>query len=308
METYAGQATQRKTFYDRTLLSRLTPKLIFFEYGQKKPMPKKEGDTVDFRRFSRLNPATAALVEGVTPAADNITITNVTATVAQYGSYITFSDKIDEVGIDPFVTETLEVQGEQAGETLDTIVRDIIAGGTNFFYVGGGVQRADVAAAHTVDGATMRRVRQIMARNNVRPLAGNDYVAFIHPDIAYDIMGDAAWVNANQYAGSTKLFNGEIGKLYGVRYIETTMAPIYENEGAGAAVDVYATLVIGKDAYGIPDIAGSAKPETIVKQVGSSGVGDPLNQRGSCGWKCMLTAVRLQELAILRVESACSVA
>ena len=243
--TYANQATQRKTFYNRTLLERLTPKLVFMNHGQKKPMPKNEGDTVDFRRFQRLTPATTPLVEGVTPNGTNITIVNVTATCSQYGDYVTTSDKIDMVGIDPVVTEIVEVQGEQAAETLDIVVRDVLVLGTNVFYVGGGPDRINVAAAHVYDGATARRVRQVMSRNNVKPVPGaGAYIGFIHPDVAYDFKGDAAWINANQYAATNALFEGEIGKLHGVRYIETTMAPIFTALGAGA-IDVYGTIIIG---------------------------------------------------------------
>lgn len=307
VNTYANQTTQVKKFYNRTLLERLMPNLLFMKYGQKKPIPKNEGATVDFRRFQRLEPATTALVEGVTPTGKSVSIINLTATVAGYGDFVEHSDFIDMVGIDPFVTETLEVQGEQAAETLDEIVRDVVIAGTNVFRVNSRATRATVAAGDNMDGATMRRVRQIMARNNVKPMPGmGAYLGIIHPDVSYDIMSDSSWVNANQYAGSTKLFDGEIGKLFGVRYIETTKAPIWAAAGA-SLIDVYGTIVLGANAYGVPDIAGSSKPETIVKPLGSGGTSDPLNQRGTIGWKAYLAAIRLDELCILRVESAASV-
>lgn len=305
-QTYTGLSAQQRTFYDRTLLSRLLPKLVFLQYGQKKPMPKKKGDTAQFRRYNSLAAATTPLTEGVTPAGKSLSITTITATVDQFGDFIELSDLLDLMGIDDNATEALELLGEQAGLTMDTVVRDIVAAGTNVYYVGAATSRITVAAAHKIDGVTMRRVRQIMARNNISPVAGNDYLAFIHPDVAYDIMGDSAWVDANKYAGSTKIFEGEIGKMYGVRYIETTLAPIFTGAGA-AGIDVYGTIVIGKDAYGVPDIAGSSKPQTIIKQLGSEGSADPLDQRSSVGWKALFTAVRLQELAILRVESSASI-
>jgi len=306
VQTYGALTAQQRIFYDRTLLSRLLPKLVFMQYGQKKPMPKKEGHTANFRRYQALAAATVPLTEGVTPAGRALSILSINASVQQFGDFIRLSDLLDLMGIDSNATEALELLGEQAGLTLDTVVRNVVVAGTNVFFVGGGPARINVASSHRVDGVTMRRVRQIMARNNVSPVAGNDFLAFIHPDVAYDIMGDAAWTNANQYAGSTKIFEGEIGKMYGVRYIETTMAPIFTGAGA-AGIDVYGTIVIGRDAYGVADIAGSSKPETIIKQLGTEGSGDPLNQRSSVGWKALFTAVRLQELAILRVESAASV-
>jgi len=307
MDTYAGHSTQQKTWYDKVLLKRLLAKRVFLQHGQKKAMPKNEGDTVNFRRFNRLEPATTALTEGVTPTGNNLSISEITATVAQYGDFVTITDKLDLVGIDPVATETVEVQGEQASETLDIVVRNVVAAGTNVYYPGGGTSRVEVEAGHTIDGDAVRRIRQIMARNNVKSPRGSDgYIAFIHPDNSHDVMGDAQWKDVALYQGGTKIVNGEIGKLHGVRFVETTLAPVWEDEGAASA-DVYGIIVIGADAYGVPDIAGSSKPETIIKGFGSGGTSDPLNQRSTIGWKAMLATVRLQELAILRVEVAASV-
>ncbi len=306
-QTYSGLSAQQKTFYDRVLIDRLLANLYFVEHGQKKPMPKNEGDTANFRRFERLEPSPTPLTEGVTPTGLDLDIISINATVEEYGRHITMSNKLDMVGIDPVITETTELLGEHAAETLDEVVRDIVAAGTNVFYVNSRTSRGTVESGDNIDGATMRRIRQIMVRNNVKPVPkAGAFIAFIHPDVSYDIMGDSAWVNANQYAGSTKLFNGEIGKMYGVRYIETTKAPIWEGEGA-SSIDVYGTIVVGRGAYGVPDVQGSGKPEIIVKPKGSAGTADPLNQRSSVGWWAMLTSVRLDELCILRVESAASV-
>lgn len=305
-QTFTQLNPANQQFYDRTLLSRLLPKLTFLKHGQKRPIPKNEGDTVNFRRYGGLDPALTPLVEGVTPPPDNLTMQEITATVEGYGNYIYLTDKIKMAGIDPVATEATEILGEQAGETLDIVVRDIVANGTNVYRVNGRAAITDVAGGDVLDGVTLRRVRQIMVRNNVKPPAGRDYIAFVHPDTIYDLMGDSNWVNAQHYSGATKIFNGEIGRMYGIRFIETTLAPVWENAGAGAAVDVYGTIVIGKDAYGVPDIAGSSKPKTYVKSLGSAGTGDPIDQRSSIGWKAYLTAVRLQELAILRLEHAAS--
>lgn len=295
---------QAQTFYDRTLLERLLPTLVFLKHGQKKTIPKREGATGNWRRFTSLDAATTPLVEGVTPSGSRPVVEAVTATVQGYGDYVYLTDLLDMAGIDDVATEMYEVLGEQAGETLDTIVRDVVAAGTNVYRVNARAARGDVEAGDIMDGVTMRRARRIMARNNVKPVQGaGAYVGFVPPDVAYDIMGDAAWVNANQYAGSEKIFDGEIGKMHGIRYIETTLAPIWEDGGVGNT-DVYGTIIVGKGAYGIPDIAGSSKPQTITKSLGSAGSADPLEQRSSTGWKAYLAAVRLNELCILRVESA----
>jgi len=305
-QTYTAAGNQLsaevKTFYERVLLERLLPKLVFMKYGQKKNIPKREGATVNFRRFNSLSTTTTPLTEGVTPDGVNLSVTEVTATVSQYGRYVQISDFIDMVGIDPVLTETVELLGENAGESLDEIVRDVVAAGTNVLY-SDGASRAEVAS--NINATLIKKARRFMKRNNVKPITNNEYIGIIHPDVAYDIMGLAEWTNANQYAGSQKIFDGELGKIYGIRFIETSKAPVWTGAGAAGA-DVYGTIVLGKGGYGIPDIAGSSKPEVIVKQFGSAGTADPLNQRATAGWKAALTAVRLQELAILRIETTAS--
>ena len=144
-QTIAILTQENKTFYDRALLNRLLPNLVFTKYGQKKSAPKHEGDTINFRRFNSLSAATTALTEGVTPAGNSLSVTAITCTVAQYGDFIQISDKIDMVGIDPVLTETVELLGEQAALTVDTIVRDIVTAGTTVQYAAGRDYRVTVA-------------------------------------------------------------------------------------------------------------------------------------------------------------------
>ena len=142
--SYAKQPTQQKQFYDRTLLSRLLPELVFMQFGQtdKRTIPKKEGDTINLRRMNKFPPATTPLVSGVTPAGRNLSFEEITATVKQYGDYVILTDLIELMGIDPIVTETLEAQGEQAGETLDMVVRNEVCKGTNVLYLTPGLSSA----------------------------------------------------------------------------------------------------------------------------------------------------------------------
>jgi N4-gp56 family major capsid protein len=281
VQTYSGLTAEQKQYYDRTLLSRLVPNLVFLQHGQKRSIPKREGATVNFRRFNSLPVITEPLTEGMPPTGSSLNITTITATVQGYGDYVLLSDFLDMAGIDPVATETLEVQGEQAAQSLDTIVRNVVVAGTNVLYAEG-TARSAITSAGVLTALLIRKARKIMARNNVKPYTRGEYIAFIHPDASYDLMGDAAWVDASKYAGSEQIFNGELGKLYGIRFIETTLAPIWTGAGSGG-IDVYGTIVIGRDAYGIPDIAGSSKPESIVKPLGSAGTADPLNQQSSVG-------------------------
>lgn len=271
-----------QTYYDLKLIKRLVEEFVHMQFGQKRPIPKNGGKTIDFRKFSALLAATTPLTEGVTPAGNAITITNITATPLQYGDFIEMSDILDMVAIDPVLDEMTDVLAEQASRTLDTVVRDLLVAGTTLQYAAGRVSRVTVAAGDNLTVAEIRKAVRTLKRNNVKPLEGGDYVAIVEPGTVYDLQGDTKWEATAQYAGSKQIFSGEMGRLYGVRFVETSLAKKFTGAGA-VGIDVYATLVIGRDAYGIIDISGSGNVENIVKQKGSSGSADPLNQRSSTG-------------------------
>lgn len=300
-QTYASLTQEQKTFYDRTLLNRLLPNLVFQKYGQKKPVPKREGDTINFRRFNSLNAATTALTEGVTPAGSSLSISAITATVSQFGDFVEFSDKIDMVGIDPVITETSELLGEQAALTIDTIVRDIVTAGTTVQYAGAKGARNLLTPTDILSGAEIKKAVRTLRRNNVKPMESGCFVGIIGPDAEYDLMSDPMWQDVSKYSKAEQVFDGEIGRLYGVKFVRAGNVKIWPTGGAASA-PVHSTMIIGRDAYGVVDVAGSGKPSVIVKPHGSAGTSDPLNQRATSGWKCMFTAKILNELCMVRIE------
>lgn len=304
-QTIAGLTQENKTFYERTLLKRALPNLVFYKYGQKKPMPKHEGDTVQFRKFNSLDAATTPLTEGVTPNGKALNISTITATVAQYGDYIETSDKISLVGIDPVVTESAELLGEQAGLTIDTIIRDILCLGTTVQYAGSKTGTAAIASTDVLTSTEIKKAARNLKKNNIAPFEGKYYVGVIDAEQSYDLQNDPLWQDVSKYNGGTAIMDGEIGRIGKVRFIETENLKIKEGSGEGG-IDVHCALIFGKDAYGVIDIDGKSKPEMIVKGLGSSGTSDPLNQRATVGWKALFTAIRLNELAMCRVETAVS--
>ena len=304
MNTIGGLSVENKKFYNRTLLKRMLPYLVFLRYGQKKPLKKGEGDTVSFRRVESLAPATTPLTEGVTPDGSKIQISEVTATVNQYGDYVEITDKLDLVGIDPIITETAEILGEQAGLTIDNVVRDVVCAGTTVQYVNNKTGTAQLGTSDKISYAEIKKAVKTLKNNNVRPLEDGSYVGLIDPDTESDITDDPMWVDVSKYNGGTKILDGEIGKLAGVRFVTTTETLV--KVGANS-IPIHCSMIVGKDAYGVVDVENSTdKPTIIVKPFGSSGTEDPLNQRQTQGWKAMFTAVRLNELAMVRIEHAVS--
>ena len=151
----------------------------------------------------------------------------------------------------------------------------------------------------TVD-AVRRAVRFLKVMN--APKINGNYVGIIHPDVSYDLMSDPKWVNVKTYSDPDGIYEGEIGQIEGVRFVETSEAKVFEGAGA-SGVDVYSTLILGADAYGVTEITGGGL-EHIVKQLGSAGTADPLNQRATAGWKATKTAERLVEQYMVRIETA----
>ena len=303
-QTYGNLTAEQKTFYDRTLLSRLLPNLTFLKYGQKRPMPKNEGDTINFRRFNSLDVPAASLTEGVTPDGDNLSITAVTATVAQEGNWVRLSDKISMVGIDPVLTESAALMGENAAKTLETRCADVIFKGTSQQYAGGAASAAAIAAGKVVNSEEIKKAVRTLRNNNAEPLEGGYYIGFCDPSVAYDLQNDSLWQDISKYNGAENIMKGEIGRIHGVRFILTTMCPT--DATTATAGTLHKTLIVGKDANGVVDVNGSSKPEIIIKPTGSAGTEDPLNQRASVGWKAMAVTVRLQELAMVCIQSMAS--
>lgn len=302
--TSSGMTAEMKTFYSKYLIENAKPALVYDQFGQKHNIPKNGGKTIEFRKYSPLPKATTPLTEGVTPAGKALTVSTVTATVKQYGDFVPLTDMLLLTAIDNNLVQSLDLLGAQAGATLDTVTREILMGGTSVQYAEGQVtSRATLTAEHKLTVKAVRLAARFLKKQNAPKIDGG-YVAIIHPDIAYDIQDDPDWKEWNKYTTSDKMFQGEIGKIANVRFVETTEAKIFTKAGASNQ-DVYATLVLGANAYGTTNIEGGGL-ETIVKQLGSGGTEDPLNQRGTAGWKATKTAVRLVEQFMVRVETGSS--
>ena len=301
---------EMKTFYDMTLLDEAGPALVHDQFGQKRPIPKNGGKTIEFRKFSPLAKATTAITEGVTPDGGKLDVTAVTATVAQYGYYIVQSDVLELTALDNTILEATKLLGRQAGITLDTITRDVLVAGSNVTYcpkIGAGGAETAVTSRADLDATaqlTVDVVQQVVAKLRAKnaPTINGDYVAIIHPYVAYDLMRDPEWIDAHKYAQPENLYSGEIGKIAGVRFVQTTEAKIWTGSGCPSGLAVFASLFLGDGAFGVTEVTGGGL-QTIVKQKGSAGTADPLDQRSSVGWKAIKVAERLIEPYMVRVES-----
>ena len=297
---------EMKTFYSDYLIDMAEPELVHDQFGQKRPIPKNGGKKIEFRKYSPLAKALTPLTEGVTPKGNKLNVSTVEAEVAQYGDFIEMTDTLLLTAIDNNLVEATKLLGSQAGRTADTITRNVITGGTNVIYSGGKSARAELTQG--TDKLTVTDIRKAVRQLKLfnAPKFGAYYVGIIHPDTVFDLMDDELWKYPHQYKDTENIYNGEIGSIAGVRFVETTEARVFSGAGASSA-NVYATMIVGDNAYGVTEITGGGL-QHIVKQLGSSGTADPLNQRATAGWKLYKTAEILVNEYMVRIESASSFA
>ncbi len=288
---------EMQIYYSDYIVDIAGPHLVHDQFGQKRNIPEGGGSTINFRKFEPLNPIGTKLGEGVTPNGGSLNVTKIQAPLHQYGYYITMSDILTLTSIDNTLLEATAILGKQAGIVLDNITKEELNGGTNVMYVGNAESRSELSPGMKVTLEDIYKAARFLKTQNAPKIDGG-YVAIVHPDVAYDIMRNPEWIDVHKYASTTEIFDGEVGKIAGIRFIETSAAKIFEGELA----NVYSTLVLGANAYGVTEINGKGL-QTIVKQLGSGGSTDPLNQRATCGWKAFKTAVRLVENYMVRIES-----
>lgn len=309
---------EMKTYYDMTLIDEAGPQLVHDQFAQKRPIPRNGGKIIEFRKFAPLAKALTPLTEGVTPDGNVLNVSAITAEVAQYGDYIVQSDVLELTSLDNTILEATKLLGKQAGQTLDTVTRNVLQASTNASYASkwSGSTETEVDAREDMDETSILKVDTVMQqvaklRSINAPTINGKYVAIIHPYVAYDLMRDPEWIDAHKYTESTNLYEGEIGEIAGVRFVQTSEALIIKDETCPTYTDadskekplaVFSSLFLAEGAYGVTEVDGGGL-QTIVKQKGSSGVADALDQRSSVGWKAIKTAELLVPDYLIRVES-----
>jgi N4-gp56 family major capsid protein len=305
------------------LLKRALPLLIIERFAQVRTLPTNETKTQKFRRYNPLPLATTALVEGVTPVGNTPSVTDVEAQLSQYGDYVVLTDVIMDTHEDPVFTEMRQVISEQAAQTIEAVRFGIMKAGTNVYYANGNA-RTDVNTPLSLN--LQRKVVRGFRRQNAQTFTSVQksaivqeaeaveacYIGLIHPDMEFIVRGLADFKHIKDY-GTGTIFPGEIGSVESVRYIMSTVFESWADAGgakgatistSGTSSDVYPVIYLTPNAFATIALKGQNAMSLIVKNPGSGGSTDPLNQRGTIGWKTMMTAVILQQLWMARAEVA----
>ena len=383
----SGMSPLMEAVLNRYVLERNKQARKYTRFGQQVDIPRGKTKTIAFDKLSPLPKATQPLTEGVTPTGSAVHITRVKGEPEQFGNYVSYTDQLDFFAHDPSpeVLKYADLLTENQLETFEHLDAMELASGLNVFYTGTAASRSAVADELTVKD--VRRAVTSLKRNKVQPADGKDYIAFIHPDVVFDIWSDDEWRQPHTYADTKQLYDGEIGRLFGVRFIEdpdawvfrgTPFADKYDeltvvktdgtkiyiaetiasgdvadfagrkiwinntsytlaSTGAAAGSNgsayliatasvtgkliepdmkiypgdggnssgkpVYSTIILGKDAFGT---SGNRTVQLINKSLGSAGTGDPLNQRGTVGWKGYRFTKILEQTKMVRIESVAS--
>ena len=376
-----GMSPLMESVLNRIILDANKTERKYTKFGQKVDIPKGKTKTVAFDKLSPLPKATTPLTEGVTPKGGAVNITRIKGEPEQFGNYVSYTDQLDFFANDPSpeILKYTELLKENQLETFEHLDAMELASGLNVFYAGEATSRSELTNVLTVKD--VRRAVTSLKRNKVQPADGKDFIAFIHPDVVFNIHNDPEWRQPHTYSDTAELYAGEIGRLFGVRFIEDpdsyvfrgepfadkydelsvlrkdgtkiyiaetlettdisdfsnrsvwingkkytiTSAvagengeayliadksldnelieadmKIYPGEGGKDGEPVYGTIILGKNAFGT---SGDKTAEIISKPIGSAGTGDPLNQRGTVGWKAYRFFKIIEQTKMLRIES-----
>lgn len=323
-------APELKTFYDTELLENARTEMFYAQFGRKQRLPKNGGTTIEWRKFNTFDRA-SELKEGVIPTGQQFGSSSITASISQYGTYTSITDKLEMRAYDNVILAATEEMGASAAATQETLIRNALLVGTNVMYcdnvdvngnvlstpttpatmgAGGGSSNSDGWALLT---PTMVNKAVTKMKKDRVPRINGKYYAVIHPSVAYDLRQSKEWIEVHKYAATSEIFNGEIGELHGCRFIEDTFAPIlggsyiysgsttYKNKSNGVT---YATYFFGKDGFGIVDPEGGGL-EMIIHD--KDEIGGPLNQFSTIGYKFETNgATILYPERVLRVMSVSS--
>ena len=310
-----------KTFYDTQLLENVRPDLYHAQFAEKQTLPRNHGKTVEWRKWNTLKDA-ETLTEGVIPTGQKMGQSSMNASIEQIGTYVTISDQLELHALDNMILGATEELGASAALSIDKRVRNVVVAGHNVQYcdkVSSSGTHTAVTGRSGLDKTALLTPLEInkavttLKKLGAKPINGK-YVAIIHPSVSFDLRNSDGWVEAHKYAAVTEIFNGEIGELHGVRFVESNNAKVFNDSTCPVKTDasdgntaghysVYPTLFFGKGAFRMIDPEGG-NLEMIVKNKGE--IGGPLDQFSTVGYKAEMATKIVYEDRMVRVESCSS--
>ena len=286
-----SQAVKNR-YYDELFLRLAEKKFVHKQLGQlSRKVPQGQGGYGDYvlfwTKWVRLPTITAGAGEGVPTSALTLSALNVTGSTAQYDSAVSISDIMAYASFGDVMKSAVEQLAYQAGITIDTLVRNTISNSGTGQFASAVANWTSVPAGAKLTIGEIRKATRTLQANDAIEQDDGSWIAVVHPHAVYDLQGDSStggWVEANKYTeGREGMLTGEIGKLYGVRFLESSNAYV-RGTGVVASASIYVTSIFGKDAFGVSELQSL---KTFVKPFGSAGVADPTDKIATAGWKTL---------------------
>ena len=250
----ASTTAFNKQFYDKKLLETAKTRLVHASFGQKRSIPKHNGKRVEFRKYDLFTPDQNALTltEGVTPNGQSLSQSAIEAEVKQYGAYVEVSDLLDLTAYDEVISDSAELLGEQLGTVIEWVTRDAMCATTNVQYANGKSARSELTAADKLTVNEVRKAVRTLKNNKARTFASAidgsarkpHFICICSPDATYDLQSDPLWQDVSKYSNAEQIYSGEIGRLFGVVFVEATEAKVYSQSVYNAVSTVSGSNVL----------------------------------------------------------------
>lgn len=305
-----GLTAPMQIFYDRVFLDRAKIELLHDFGAQVRSIPMNSGKTVYFTRFTPLAIVTTALSEAVNPTAVDMTASTISATLSDMGNYTTVGSLYSMTSIEEGLSEHVEVHGQNAGESIDQLIRNELFSGATVQLPSTQAAVTSTSAIHTSDtltGLEIRRAVRTLKKNKAQKFDGGLFRGIIGPDTAMDLMGNSEWLDAHRYTTSDAIERGVVGKLHGVEFVESnnqyyTLTGGFSTSATNVA-NVYSNFIFGKNAYGIVNIGSITAPKVYVKTPGQNSTDNPLNQFSTVGWKMPFAVKTLNATWLVNIKT-----
>lgn len=279
-----------REYYDRLLLMTAYPMLVHCRFAQKRSLPRKMGDTIVFRRYAKLQTVPIPIQDGITPPGAPLSVTDIKARVDFYGNFVMVTDQVELTVEDRVLNESARLLSQNLAQTMDEVTRDVLASTSSVTLCSNGsnlqtpteLTQADIdAACKILLGNDAEMISAVVTAENkfatapVRPA----FWGYIDTDLLDDLEACSGFLSSSNYPNQNTVLDGEWGSTKNVRWLYTSVGSV-----SSATPAVYNNFIIGKEAYAVVSL-GAESGDFYIKPLGSAGSADPLDQRGTVGWK-----------------------
>lgn len=295
-----------RDYYDRLLLMTAYPTLIHTKFAQKRSLPRKSGDTIVFRRYSKLATVPVPLVDGITPPGAPLSATDIKARVDFYGNYVMITNQVELTVEDRVLNEASRLLAQNLGQTMDEVTRDVLASTSSVLLCANGsnaqtpteINKLDIdIAVKTLLGNDAEMISKVVTGIDafgtapIRPA----FWAYMDTDLLDDLESVSNFQPTSSYPSQQTVLDAEWGTTGNVRWLYTSVGSV-----SSASPAVYNNFIIGKEAYAVVHL-GSESGDFYIEPLGSAGSADPLHQRGTVGWQHPFVARILNDAFMLNL-------